>query len=277
MLAHIKKCLHYTSDRVHQIEAEYDAYREKHTRWRRPPQSHSGSGSAASSTLAIPTPATSRSPSPYVSVSPAPTTISSAEGPLHKRRRTTSATWDPNARPWPTEIQAEFDADICKLFVGNDWSFNTVGTLRTREFFEKWIGAGVRLPDRRDVAGRLLNQAVEGVHVDIRDAVKGKLATGQNDGWKNIRKSHLVALMFTVLRMPYLTDTRNLSGQRKTGDNLFRIIEQQIRELEGPRYGVEVIGWITDDGPDGKKARRLLLEAHPHLMVLVCWAHQVQL
>ncbi|KAF8062592.1 hypothetical protein FPV67DRAFT_1452391 [Lyophyllum atratum] len=34
---------------------------------------------------------------------------------------------------------------------------------------------------------------------------------------------------------------------------------------------------FDDDGPDGKKMRRLLLRRFPWIMVLVCWAHQINL
>lgn len=40
---------------------------------------------------------------------------------------------------------------------------------------------------------------------------------------------------------------------------------------------VELIAWVTDDGPDGKKARRLLHRDFPSIIVSVCWAHQINL
>lgn len=42
-------------------------------------------------------------------------------------------------------------------------------------------------------------------------------------------------------------------------------------------YGVQVIAWCTDDGPDGKKMRRLLQAQFPWLIALLCWAHQINL
>lgn len=43
------------------------------------------------------------------------------------------------------------------------------------------------------------------------------------------------------------------------------------------KYGVEIIGWCMDDGPDGKKMRRLLSALFSYLIVIVCWAHQINL
>ena len=42
-------------------------------------------------------------------------------------------------------------------------------------------------------------------------------------------------------------------------------------------YLVELIAWITDDGPDGKKARRRIRELMKHIIETVCWTHQNQL
>jgi len=43
------------------------------------------------------------------------------------------------------------------------------------------------------------------------------------------------------------------------------------------KYGVEVVGWCTDNGPDARKGRRLLFEKYSWMIVLVCWAHQLNL
>lgn len=57
---------------------------------------------------------------------------------------------------------------------------------------------------------------------------------------------------------------------------MYELIRSDIRHME-ETHRVKVIGWITDDGPDGKKARRLLLENMWYLIVLWCWAHQINL
>lgn len=67
-----------------------------------------------------------------------------------------------------------------------------------------------------------------------------------------------------------------MTGRPKTGDELLEIIKEDIVFAQD-HFGVTVIGWTTDDGPDGKKARRLLAIQQPHLILTVCWAHQINL
>lgn len=67
-----------------------------------------------------------------------------------------------------------------------------------------------------------------------------------------------------------------MTGEPKSGDRLFQLIVADIT-LMLTLFGVIVVAWVTDDGPDGKKARRLLGTQMPWIIVSVCWAHQVNL
>jgi hypothetical protein len=67
-----------------------------------------------------------------------------------------------------------------------------------------------------------------------------------------------------------------VQGQPKTGDKLLELILADIKYMQEV-FLVKVIAWCTDDGPDGKKARRLLRLLFAWMIVLVCWAHQINL
>lgn len=65
-------------------------------------------------------------------------------------------------------------------------------------------------------------------------------------------------------------------GEPKTGDRLFEIVLEDIAYILA-KFGVTVIAWCTDDGPDGKKMRRLLRNKYAWMITTVCWAHQINL
>jgi hypothetical protein len=67
-----------------------------------------------------------------------------------------------------------------------------------------------------------------------------------------------------------------MSGEPKTGDRLLVLVIDDIQYI-GDKFGVQIIGWCTDDGPDGKKMRRLLRVRLPWMIVVLCWAHQINL
>lgn len=65
-------------------------------------------------------------------------------------------------------------------------------------------------------------------------------------------------------------------GEPKTGDRLWELMQTDIGHVR-ETYGVDSIGICTDDGPDGKKMRRLARSALPWWIIVLCWAHQNQL
>jgi hypothetical protein len=67
-----------------------------------------------------------------------------------------------------------------------------------------------------------------------------------------------------------------MTGRPKTGDELFSIMKTDF-EYALTTYGVEIICVCTDDGPDGKKSRRLIKEQLPWIAAFECWAHQSSL
>jgi hypothetical protein len=67
-----------------------------------------------------------------------------------------------------------------------------------------------------------------------------------------------------------------MTGRPKTGNELLIIVLGDIMYI-WDKFGVAVIAWCTDDGPDGKKMRHLLTVKLLWIIVIVCWAHQMQL
>jgi hypothetical protein len=70
--------------------------------------------------------------------------------------------------------------------------------------------------------------------------------------------------------------THDVSAEQKTGEFLLGLVLDDIQFIE-MKYGVILIAYCTDDGGDARKMRRLLLIQMPWLIVLLCWAHQMNL
>ena len=67
-----------------------------------------------------------------------------------------------------------------------------------------------------------------------------------------------------------------MSGEAKTGENLFKLMVEDITYAQTV-FGLLLIAFCTDDGGDARKFRRLLLELMPWIIVTPCWAHQINL
>jgi hypothetical protein len=122
--------------------------------------------------------------------------VSQVDSPL-KRRRTGIVTGDIVVGNLNKDHQAEFDTDLCRMFVacGIPW------LVANHPTFQKWSARWIpsaKVPDRRTLSGRVLAQEVIKADARVKEKVQGRLATGQCDGWKNISKASIVATMISV-------------------------------------------------------------------------------
>lgn len=70
--------------------------------------------------------------------------------------------------------------------------------------------------------------------------------------------------------------SHDMTGEPKTGNRLLEVVKDDIAWMKDT-HGINLVAWCTDDGPDGKKMRRLLASFFTWIVVLVCWAHQLNL
>jgi hypothetical protein len=70
--------------------------------------------------------------------------------------------------------------------------------------------------------------------------------------------------------------THDVSAQPKTGETLLQLVLDDIKWSE-ETYGHTVIAACSDDGGDARKMRRLLRVQMPWLIIVLCWAHQINL
>lgn len=70
--------------------------------------------------------------------------------------------------------------------------------------------------------------------------------------------------------------THDISTQQKTGNTLLKIVTDDIKWSE-EKYGLKVIAVCSDDGGDSRKMRRLIASSMPWLIIVLCWAHQINL
>ena len=64
------------------------------------------------------------------------------------------------------------------------------------------------------------------------------------------------------------------SAERKTAENLVKLLEEVMTSVQ-TEWGAIVIAIVTDASGESRKARRILGQKYPWLVVLDCYAHQV--
>ena len=100
----------------------------------------------------------------------------------------------PTDAPWAKETKDEFQYNLCLAFISSGIAWNAISDVQLWHFLEKWI-PGAEIPDRRKLAGPILDKEVTRVISKTRLHTAGRFATGQSDGWKNIAKASVVTSM----------------------------------------------------------------------------------
>jgi hypothetical protein len=62
--------------------------------------------------------------------------------------------------------------------------------------------------------------------------------------------------------------------ERKTADLFLKQINEVLEKLR-TEWNVIVVGFTSDASGESRKARKMLLQSRPELIVLDCYAHQV--
>ncbi|KAH8101722.1 ribonuclease H-like domain-containing protein [Cristinia sonorae] len=187
-----------------------------------------------------------------------------------------SETLNPNHMRWApnSSQQHEFNCDMCDTFAACNIPFNVSDMAPWQYFISKYTHATP--PSAYVISGPILDERVADVERHRNEKIAGKLGTGQCDGWKSRSKNSLVATLVSVKGQPYLLNTDNVTEERKNADTLLGIVIANIAyALEVCR--MMVIAWCSDAGGDSASMRRKLLQRYPWLIVLDCWAHQLNL
>ncbi|KAG8879540.1 hypothetical protein FRC20_000112 [Serendipita sp. 405] len=175
---------------------------------------------------------------------------------------------------WDEQQQDVFNKNLCRLFIASGFSWNTLSNPEFKRFARIHLG-DPPLPSRQTLAGRVLRDLVNEVEGNVQKEISGQMGTGQCDGWKNITRTAVVASIVTVRGRPHILHVHNITSQRKDASNLLSIVLSEIAHLSN--LGVTIVGWCSDAGGDSRAMRLRLAQLMPQLIVLDCWAHQVNL
>ena len=129
------------------------------------------------------------------------------------------------------------------------------------------------------VAGKLLDEEHKLQTAVFSDAfIDEPDVTLSFDAWKNIARTSLLA--WTVLtarsRRAFTYDVQDVSADRKNGQAMALLIQQQIQKLKAD-YKCNVVAIVSDAAGEVASARRLVQAALPELISLHCFSHQTNL
>ncbi|CAG8513028.1 550_t:CDS:2, partial [Cetraspora pellucida] len=134
-----------------------------------------------------------------------------------------------------------------------------------------------QLPSRKWISTDILDNVYENVQHGVQQFISdSKFLTLSGDGWTNVSKNSMFNFIITNEKHEsQILKIENCSNQCHTGDYIF-VIYKEIRISLGDKW----IAFISDSGPDFKKAQCLIHE-DPEIgnkvLTIPCMAHQTNL
>ncbi|KAI5826538.1 hypothetical protein K523DRAFT_311241 [Schizophyllum commune Tattone D] len=175
------------------------------------------------------------------------------------------------AKPFSPQRQAEFEHDLLKLFVIMNVAWHAANDPYVRHFFKTWV-PGARIPDRKTLSTRVLDEEVKTITDDVKVEVQQQYATGTVDGWST-KKDAIQCTGFNVNGKEYPGQLHITTPERKTSANLFEHVINDIQWML--TLGIILVAFCCDSGGDSRGLRPLLLGVMPWILTIPCWGHQV--
>lgn len=128
---------------------------------------------------------------------------------------------------------------------------------------------------RKLLAGRLLDEANEAVEKEVATSVKGQYVSLVSDGWSDVHQKPIVATVMVSGSLVF-----PIKFSLATGEKNAEACAEQVKtaaNLAETKYGVTVVGFVSDNEPKMKKTRKLLTEWRPSLVAVGCGAHYINL
>ncbi|PKB98587.1 hypothetical protein RhiirA5_464210 [Rhizophagus irregularis] len=168
---------------------------------------------------------------------------------------------------------------LIRMTVSNGWSFQWVNNPSTHAFFH-WLNPKLKLPDRKQLAGPILDQAIKGIE-QLRKEKLNQVheqagITLSFDGWKNIVNQELLGIMIILPSGETLIwKAVDISDQRGRAIDVIPKIEEILNDLK--EQSIKVAALVSDSAAAYASARRQLRLKYPQYVFLPCFAHQCNL
>ncbi|KZP02551.1 hypothetical protein FIBSPDRAFT_770553 [Athelia psychrophila] len=176
---------------------------------------------------------------------------------------------------WTSSHQKRFETRIARLTASAGLPLAWVDNPEWHAFVEDFFPAA-KSPSRKVLTNRLIPTAVAEFHAEAKAAARGCDATIQSDGWTGVNHHHLIAFMITVDGKIRTVKVHDASAERKTAEQLLKLLDEVIITVES-EWGAVVVAIVTDASGECRKARRQLALKFPNIVVLDCYGHQVSI
>ncbi|XP_018012992.1 uncharacterized protein LOC108670053 [Hyalella azteca] len=167
---------------------------------------------------------------------------------------------------------------VARMIYGTNSSFRLVEHDCFREMMDA-ARPGYKLPTRRDVAGRLLDEVFDSETEKAVNMLQGQTVCMSLDGWSNVSNEPVICSSVTVHSSTscevHLVDTVDTSGHSHTAEYLLEVVKNSISVAE-QKFRCKIGSFVTDNAANVTKMRTELMKENG-LICYGCSAHLLNL
>ncbi|CAG8555328.1 15634_t:CDS:2 [Racocetra fulgida] len=142
--------------------------------------------------------------------------------------------------------QAQFEDQILNITITNGWSFRWVEDKSVIAYYH-WLNPHLKLPSRKQLAGRILKAASETNRFHIQNKARKDLygVMIAFDGWKNVINQEILESVLIMSNGETLVwNIIDISGWRKKYEDIMEITEEIFEEINV--LEIKINGLVTD-------------------------------
>ncbi|RHZ77148.1 hypothetical protein Glove_185g69 [Diversispora epigaea] len=156
-------------------------------------------------------------------------------------------------------------------------SYGVMDNYIVQELFT-FLNPFLKLPDRRLLGGRILNEAVNDSNSwMIKNLQEDQIGvTVTFDGWTNVRNEHIMGIVIiTSEGRPYVWKAIDISSEHETHIEVMEKTNTILEELNN--NSIKVCALVTDSAGAYAASRRRLRISKKSIVFFPCFAHQLNL
>ena len=188
----------------------------------------------------------------------------------------------PSAKPVQRSILSHFvstpgitkdkiDQSVAEFVFGCRLPFNVVDHPTFKTMLES-LRAGYKPPSRKALSDAWLDKTTNKLQSNVRDQLKGKTVTMQQDGWSTLQNDPVIATSVTCEGSGFFINAVSPGATSKTAENCKDMLVKSKAYAE-ETYGCRVRSVVTDNARNMAKMREALKEEDKDIVTYGCLAH----
>lgn len=180
--------------------------------------------------------------------------------------------------PVSTQDGEKFRKDLIEVMVELHWPLTHITNKNLRDLFIRWNANILDYYPKASEIETIMKQAVTQAETEMQETLQdmeGAAICLSVDGWTSVRQTHLLGAVVSCKQFMFSTSYR-YDALSQTAVFCAKAIENAMHDLS-VRLNANVNNLITDNASSYRKARSLLAIRHPNILMLPCFAHQINL